>query len=87
MQVIFGLVFFSYFLILGVNSYPNGAPVEACRNVTDIMPNHSSTIPSSNTIPFSVNLTDFVDNVYIPEMIYYCKCYFTVIMCVHSNDC
>ena len=81
MQVIFVLVFSSYFLILGVNGRSNGAPVEACGNVTDIMPNHNSTIPSSNAIPFSVNLTNFVDNVYIPEMIYYCKYYFTVIMC------
>ena len=69
-----------------MNSYSDGAPMEACGDVTDIVPNHNSSALSDG-VPFSVTLTDFEEDVYIPETMYYCKCYCTVVICIHSSDC
>lgn len=64
-----------------VNGFPNGAPTEACGNVTDIVPNHNFSNTSNNDIPYLVDLSEFEDyngtynGAYIPGMGYYCKCY------------
>ena len=70
LQVILGLVILT--CIYEVNSYPTGAPINACG---DIMPNHSSNAASdNNNIPYLVNLDDFEDSngTYIPGMSYEC---------------
>ena len=62
----------SYYLIIGVNSLPNGAPAEACGEVTDIAPNHGSYNTSDNdSVPYFVNLENF-NGTYMPEQQYQC---------------
>lgn len=73
LQFIFGLILFSYYLIIGLNGNSTGAPDDAC---TDIEPMHNNISASDNdTIPYSVNLIDFSfeNDTYVPEMDYSCK--------------
>ena len=61
------------YLIIEVNSFPTGAPIEACGEVTDIVPNHNSSTASDNdSIPYFVSLSDS-NGTYIPELQYQCK--------------
>ena len=85
-QVIFGSIFFSYYLILGVNSQ---TMIDPCGNDTNVMSSYNSTVLSVDA-PFYFILTDFEEDVYIPEELYFCKCqlHFSVITCVHNYiDC
>ena len=75
----FGLILFINYLTIGINGFPNGAPIEACGSVTDIVPNHASNNASdNNNIPYSVyiDLYDLGGNnvAYMPEMEHFCKC-------------
>ena len=75
LQASFGLILYTYCLLTGVNSLPNGAPIEACGGVTDIAPNHRPHDASSNDkVPYYVHLYDFEHNSYIPGKQYNCKC-------------
>ena len=76
LQVIFGLIIYTYYEIIWVNSYPTGAPVEACGgDVTDIVPNHVPHNASDNDdIPYSVSTHDFEYFTYRPGGYYDCKC-------------
>jgi len=52
-----------------VSGLSSGAPVEACR---DLFPQHAG----ANSLPFnlfSVNTTEFVDHIYIPNQLYNSK--------------
>ena len=81
MQVIFGLILFIYYLMIVVNGFPDGAPPDACGDMTDIVPNHNSSSPSNNDIPYLVDLSEFdhynrtYNGAYTPGIDYYCKCY------------
>ena len=70
--------------MIEVDGYPTGAPLEACGEVTDIVPNHQPFNASSNEdIPYSLDLYDFeyyTNGTYIPGYYYYCKYY-----CNESN--
>jgi len=46
-------------LVVFVDSFPTGAPMEAC---TDITPQHGNNTPSTDPVPFSVDLSDFTVN-------------------------
>ena len=46
-------------LVVFVDSFPEGAPLEACA---DIVPQHSMHTSSTDPLPFSVNLSDFTVN-------------------------
>lgn len=73
-----GLIFFSFYLILGVNGLPNGAPEAACGDVTDIVPDHGPYAASNNDdIPYRVDLSlfDYYNGTYTPGWYYRCKCY------------
>ena len=55
-----------------MNDLPTGAPIEACGNMTDIVPNHLPHNASDNDdIPYSVSTRDF--EYYIPGGYYDCK--------------
>ena len=70
-----------------MNSYPNETLIDDCGNVTNVVSSHNPTALNVDA-PFDVDLTEFEDNVYIPEMSYSCKSYFSIITCVHiNNDC
>ena len=47
----------------------SGAPSDACGYVTDIVPNHISP-PSTNPIPYFVNLREFSSSKYNPNQTY-----------------
>ena len=49
---------------------PEGAPIEACGQTTDIVPSHAGISPSDTALPYLVNLSDFTDGQYIPENTY-----------------
>ena len=49
-------------LIVVVDSRPEGAPLSACG---DIVPQHSPNSPSTDPLPFAVNLSDFTFDCYI----------------------
>ena len=62
-----------------VNGFSSGAPLVACR---DLFPQHAG----ANSLPFnlfSVNATEFVDHIYIPNQLYNSK-YVTVPMASYS---
>ena len=59
MQVNFGLILCIYYLMIVVNGMPNGAPPEACEDMTDIVPDHDFSNSSSNDIPYLVDLSEF----------------------------
>ena len=75
----------------------SGAPVAACETGTNIVPNHSPNTPSTNQLPFSVDLTEFTENIYNPGRTYTSKhtpyyiflsrhCLYTVTMRGGPND-
>lgn len=75
MQAIFGLILFINYQIIGINGRRNGAPLEACGDVTDITPNHVPFGASDNDdIPYSAYINLYDNVTYMPEMYYYCKC-------------
>ena len=75
LQTSFGLILYTYCLVIEVNSLPNGAPIDACGGVTDIAPNHRPHDASNNdNVPYYVHLYDFEYNSYIPGKQYNCKC-------------
>ncbi|XP_065907202.1 putative defense protein [Dysidea avara] len=53
-----------------VDGMSSGAPVAACETGTNIVPNHSPNTPSTNQLPFSVDLTEFTENIYNPGRTY-----------------
>ena len=57
-----------------MNSRRNGAPVEACGNVTDIAPDHGPNNSSSDDVPYYVEF-QFYNETYIPDYSHTCKCY------------
>lgn len=58
-----------------MSSYPTGPPVDACGDVTDVVPNHLPHTASDNDdIPFSVSTRDFEYFTYRPGGYYDCKC-------------
>ena len=62
-------------VITSVQGRPEGAPLEACGETTDIVPNHGSNTPSDTPLPYSVDLSDFTDGEYIPGDTYLSKEY------------
>jgi len=62
-----------------VDGWSRGAPIQACGTTTDIVPNHSGTLPSTNPLLFSVDLSNFKRNMYTPSQTYTSK----YIHCVH----
>jgi len=59
-----------------VNGLPTGAPIEACGDVTDIVPNHEPFNESSDDdIPYYVDthIFSYFNETYIPGYYYYCK--------------
>ena len=57
-------------LIVVVDSRPEGAPLSACG---DIVPQHGSNSPSTDQLPFTVNLSDFTFDCYIGGQNYISK--------------
>lgn len=55
--------------LVAVEAYPDGAPVGACNNLT---PQHGAT-PQTSEVPFSVDLSAFIGNTYIPGQMYTSK--------------
>jgi len=53
--------------VVVVHGLSTGAPLEACKGGNNIVPNHGVP-PSTNPLPYSVDLSNFTDNVYIPGM-------------------
>lgn len=53
--------------VLVVDGTSSGAPVAACAN---IVPGHGANTPSTSDLPFSVDLTEFTENVYNPGRTY-----------------
>ena len=43
-----------------------GAPIFACGDVTDVVPNHSGTSISTDPFPYCVDLSQFTNSSYIP---------------------
>ena len=59
-----------------MNSCSTGAPTAACREVTDIVPNHEPYTASDNdSVPYIVSLDDFEDSnrTYMPKLEYQYK--------------
>ena len=67
------LVTLSILEIVVIRGYPTGAPLEACKSGTNIVPNHG-VLPSTNPLPYSVDLSNFTDNAYIPGKAHKSKC-------------
>ena len=53
----------SIYGIVVVDGRSDGAPPDACGTVTDIVPNHFSSL-STDPLPFSVDLSSFKGNLY-----------------------
>lgn len=56
-----------------VRGRPEGAPPAACGMTTDIVPNHAGISPSTDPIPYTVDLSDFTGGQYIPGDTYTSK--------------
>ena len=66
--------------MIEVDGRSTGAPLEACGEVTDIVPNHLPFNASDNEdIPYSLDLYNFeyTNGTYIPGYYYYCKYYYS----------
>jgi len=48
----------------------SGAPDAACETGTNIVPNHAPNTLSNDSLPFSVDLSDFAGNIYNPGRTY-----------------
>ena len=58
-----------------VNGRPNGAPSEACENGTNIVPAHAPNLPSTDPVPYSVDISGIPSNGYVAGKNYTSKCY------------
>ena len=56
-----------------VDGRSDGAPIDACGGVTDIVPNHQSTSISTDPFPYCVDLSQFTNNSYAPGYNYTSK--------------
>ena len=52
---------------------PDGAPNRACEGGTNIVPNHKPNPPSTNPVPYLVNLSSIPTTGYIPGQNYNSK--------------
>ena len=57
-----------------VNGMPNGAPDAACEDGTNIVPGHVPNSPSTNPLPYSVDISSIPSSGYIPGQNYTSKC-------------
>jgi len=55
-----------------VEGLPNGAPRLACEDGTDLVPSHFFP-PSSDPLPYVVNISHFVGQTYVPDQQYSSK--------------
>ena len=60
-------------VITAVYGMPEGAPPEACGTTTDIVPSHAGISPSDTPLPYSVDISDFTGDQYIPGDTYTSK--------------
>lgn len=60
--------------MLVVNGWPEGAPIDACEDGTNISPNHSTYASSMNPPPYSV-ASNIPSSGYVPGQRYRSKCY------------
>ena len=58
--------------IVVVHGLSTGAPLEACKGGNNIVPFHGAP-PSTDPLPYSVDLSNFTGNVYMPGMTYESK--------------
>ena len=65
-------------VVVVVDGMSRGAPIQACGTTTDIVPSHSGTSSSTDSLPFSIDLSSFKRNVYTPGQIYTSKCIYIV---------
>ena len=52
-----------YGIVVVVDGRSSGAPPDACETGTDIVPDHGAS-PSTDPLPFSVDLSGFKGNLY-----------------------
>jgi len=57
-------------VVVVVDGMSSGAPNAACETGTNIVPDHAPNIPSNDSLPFSVDLSDFAGNIYNPGRTY-----------------
>ena len=60
-------------MVTTVQGLSGGAPHEACGIATDIVPNHAGISPSTDPIPYTVDLSGFIGGQYVPGDIYTSK--------------
>ena len=57
-----------------VNGMPDGAPEGACEGGTNLVPNHVPNPPSTDPLPYSVDISSISSSGYIPGQNYTSKC-------------
>lgn len=55
-----------------VKGLPNGAPKAACEDGTDLVPSHFFP-PSTNPLPYEVDISHFTGQTYVPGQSYNSK--------------
>lgn len=55
-----------------VRGFSTGAPTAACEGGNDLVPGHG--FPSStNPLPYEVDISNFIDQIYVPNQLYNSK--------------
>ena len=62
-------------LVTTAHGLPEGAPPEACAQ---IVPVHAGISPSTDPLPFSIDLSDFTGGEYVPGDTYQSKNYLNI---------
>ena len=71
-------------LVITANGRPEGAPPEACAQIA---PMHAGISPSTDPLPFSVDLSDFTGGEYVPGDTYLSKTSFSVVYACNNLIC